>query len=368
MKYKKKEPEKAMDHPGENPCRIHEKILPPDTIQLFLPLYLKHPAALRLRSAGINMCGISQTTPGFRIGRTPDFLFALFTTSGTGRFETPGYGFDLTAGTLLLAPAGVFQHYCQTGDEPWRFLWFHFKERAPGIPFEFERPAVGRSCDAAYLEHAMNGFSVEIVGALEQLSREEREPPWIFYQDSLSLRDSLRMFRLAPDDFNCRADELAELHASVMLCYLEREFRALSNRRGDAEPEEDDRLERLWEKVRLDLGRGWQLPEMAAMSGMSVPTLIRRIRKRYDATPMQLLQKLRLKFAARLLLSEGLGVSEIAAKIGYDTVTAFSAAFRREFGASPRAWRQAHFRASGREDGPEAAAGPRGFTFMRKNP
>lgn len=334
-----------MKHAGENPCQMREKVLPPDTMQLFLPLYLKHPAALRLRSAGINMCGISETTPGFRIGRVPDFLFALFTVSGCGRFETAGNGFDLTPDTLLLAPAGKFHRYHQTGDAHWRFLWFHFKERAPGIPFELEQPLFGRSFDAARIEHAMNGFSVEIVGALEQLAREEREPPWIFYQDSLSLRDSLRLFRLAPDAFTCRADELAELYASVLLCYLEREFRSLSNRCDFADPGEDDRLELLWEKVRLDLGRNWQLSELAALASMSVPTLIRRVRRRYDATPMQLLQKLRLKFAARMLLSGELTVSEIAARIGYDTVTAFSAAFRREFELSPRAYRHSHHEA-----------------------
>ena len=36
--------------------------IPKETIQLFLPLNLNHPAVLRLQSAGIAMCGISETT------------------------------------------------------------------------------------------------------------------------------------------------------------------------------------------------------------------------------------------------------------------------------------------------------------------
>lgn len=55
---------------------------------------------------------------------------------------------------------------------------------------------------------------------------------------------------------------------------------------------------------------------------------------------MQFLTQWRMLLAANLLRSSNSSLMRIAEKVGYQTDTAFSRAFRREFGAPPAAWRR----------------------------
>jgi hypothetical protein len=48
-----------------------------------------------------------------------------------------------------------------------------------------------------------------------------------------------------------------------------------------------------------------------------------------------------MHLARRLLSESPFGLSEIAARVGYDSETAFNGAFRRVVGVPPASWRQA---------------------------
>jgi AraC-like DNA-binding protein len=56
--------------------------------------------------------------------------------------------------------------------------------------------------------------------------------------------------------------------------------------------------------------------------------------------PMSYLTRWRMNLAAELLQGGSLALARIAEEVGYDTDTAFSRAFRREFGKPPAAWRR----------------------------
>jgi transcriptional regulator GlxA family with amidase domain len=47
-----------------------------------------------------------------------------------------------------------------------------------------------------------------------------------------------------------------------------------------------------------------------------------------------------MQLAQDLLRDSTRGLAEIAARVGYESEAAFSRAFKREFGASPAAWRR----------------------------
>ncbi len=55
---------------------------------------------------------------------------------------------------------------------------------------------------------------------------------------------------------------------------------------------------------------------------------------------MQYLTQWRMLLAANLLSRSQAPLAAIAEQVGYQTDTAFSRAFRREFGAPPAAWRR----------------------------
>lgn len=82
------------------------------------------------------------------------------------------------------------------------------------------------------------------------------------------------------------------------------------------------------------------LPEVAEKMGMSSWSLQRRLRSENLSFTL-LVDQVRCEMATWYLQQRQLPVSEMALLLGYSEVSAFSRAFRRWFGVSPRQWRQA---------------------------
>ncbi|MGN0878487.1 MAG: AraC family transcriptional regulator [Oligosphaeraceae bacterium] len=329
-------------HPDQlvNPCVTYEHVIPEPMRQIFLPLYLKHPSILRLRHAGVAMGGISHATPGFRIDRLPSFHFLALTLDGTGEMTLGDVTHALTPGTAILVPADTRQRYRHTGNAPWRFCWFHLDSDTALLP---ERPALPHrvvTLAPRQLEDAIRGLALETMNIVEHLAATTDErPPWQFYCDSMNLANALDAFDLKPDLSSENSDRLIELYADTLLMLLDRHLKHIV--RPPAEKSSERRLlEELWLQVGDSLRRKWTLPLMAAKACMSVSTLLRQTKRHYDATPMQILYHLRLKHAAKLLLSSPqLPISMVALHCGYDNFAAFSTAFRKEYGTSPRLFR-----------------------------
>ncbi|MBV7476449.1 AraC family transcriptional regulator [Pseudomonas sp. PDM31] len=89
-----------------------------------------------------------------------------------------------------------------------------------------------------------------------------------------------------------------------------------------------------------DPGHAWTLDELASTAGTSRSVLAERFLKLVGSPPMQYLTQWRMLLAANLLRSSNSPLIRIAEEVGYQTDTAFSRAFRREFGAPPATWRR----------------------------
>lgn len=89
-----------------------------------------------------------------------------------------------------------------------------------------------------------------------------------------------------------------------------------------------------------DPGHAWTLDELASTAGTSRSVLAERFLKLVGSPPMQYLTQWRMLLAANLLRSSNSSLIRIAEEVGYQTDTAFSRAFRREFGAPPATWRR----------------------------
>ena len=68
--------------------------------------------------------------------------------------------------------------------------------------------------------------------------------------------------------------------------------------------------------------------------------LAERFQQLVGSSPMQYLTQWRMLLAANLLRRSNAPLARIAEEVGYQTDTAFSRAFRREFGMPPAAWRR----------------------------
>jgi AraC-like DNA-binding protein len=86
--------------------------------------------------------------------------------------------------------------------------------------------------------------------------------------------------------------------------------------------------------------QAWTLEELAREAGTSRSVLAERFQQLVGSSPMQYLTQWRMLLAANLLSRSNAPLARIAEDVGYQTDTAFSRAFRREFGAPPATWRR----------------------------
>lgn len=83
----------------------------------------------------------------------------------------------------------------------------------------------------------------------------------------------------------------------------------------------------------------WTVAQLAKVAGMSRSLFALRFRRLVGAAPLDYLLKLRVKLAGQALRTSRRSVSSIAYDMGYQSESAFSNAFKRETGVSPRDYR-----------------------------
>lgn len=82
----------------------------------------------------------------------------------------------------------------------------------------------------------------------------------------------------------------------------------------------------------------WSIPEMAAQSGMSRSWFIHRFRQVMPLTPAETVRYLKISVASRMI-DKGHHLNDVAAAIGYLSVSAFNRAFKRVTGFTPGYYR-----------------------------
>ena len=86
--------------------------------------------------------------------------------------------------------------------------------------------------------------------------------------------------------------------------------------------------------------RPWTIDALAGAVNSSRSTLAERFAQRVGKPPMQYLTAWRMQLATRLLADSSAKVRAVAEAVGYDSEAAFSRAFKKHSGRSPRDWRQ----------------------------
>lgn len=99
-------------------------------------------------------------------------------------------------------------------------------------------------------------------------------------------------------------------------------------------------LESINKYVRANLSRAVTIADIAEELGYSVSHLRAVFRDRLGVSLGKYMRESRLSEAAQLLQSSGLNVSEIGERCGFESLYAFSRAFRKAYGIPPRTYRQ----------------------------
>jgi AraC family transcriptional regulator, alkane utilization regulator len=87
--------------------------------------------------------------------------------------------------------------------------------------------------------------------------------------------------------------------------------------------------------------RDWTVHSMARESGLSRSAFADRFRTIVGQPPLQYVTEIRMQKASELLETTDIPVKRIAALVGYESVSAFSSAFKRRFGGPPVSVRRA---------------------------
>ncbi len=92
--------------------------------------------------------------------------------------------------------------------------------------------------------------------------------------------------------------------------------------------------------VHADPARPWTLAGLARIGGLSRAAFAARFTDRVGEPPMRYLLSLRMQRARTLLNDPRATVAAVATQVGYRSDVAFAAAFKREVGTSPGAYRR----------------------------
>ncbi len=87
-------------------------------------------------------------------------------------------------------------------------------------------------------------------------------------------------------------------------------------------------------------GALYTVESLASLAGMSRASFADRFSLIFDQAPMDFVQRVRLRIAARLLTSTDLPVKVIAGSVGYASRSSFSRAFEAIYGAAPTDFRR----------------------------
>jgi AraC-like DNA-binding protein/quercetin dioxygenase-like cupin family protein len=254
-----------------------------------LPLGL--PALAGLSASGLVFAGFGLEKAPYEIRRaSPPWDLLLYTLKGRGQVRAGGETFSLDTGSLWLAPRGAAHEY-RIAAEDWEIVWCCL-DRPSGVA----RTEVRASDTGEYIKMTMLIITRELgIGGL-----------------SGSLQAA------------------SELLAN----YIARELAA---------PESPDavKIARLMALMRAAPGRRWSAVEMTRAAGLHVSPdhFIRLFRKTAGVSPRRWLLDRRMEMAAELLRGGQYRVGDIAGLSGYSNPFAFSTAFKRRSGLSPRSLR-----------------------------
>lgn len=97
----------------------------------------------------------------------------------------------------------------------------------------------------------------------------------------------------------------------------------------------DARLAAAMRQMHGQLARSWTVAQLAKTSALSRSAFFERFTRTVGLPPMEYLLAWRMAVAKNLLRNHGLGLSEVAERVGYSSASTFSTAFSRLVGQPP---------------------------------
>ncbi|MFA5205044.1 MAG: helix-turn-helix transcriptional regulator [Lentisphaeria bacterium] len=276
-------------------------IIAPGSVERFIA-FPHHPGGCGWFDNGIALAGISALRPGYRVHHAlARYHFAGYCTGGQLHYAGGRQSGSVTAGQFLFLPAGQLQHL--DSDREFHMVWQLIEPPHPRWAFLAAQTAA---------VHRDWRCGREVATLAE----------WM-YAETQSAAGT--------------GDPVAAQGCRLLLTYLERE---LEYHASPTASRLGDRLEKLWLEVRRDLGRPWDVAQLARAVAMSPSHFHATVVRLCRVSPMQRVRQLRLDRAQNLLLTTEHTLERIAELTGYRSAFALSKSFRKVVGVSPRDFRR----------------------------
>lgn len=245
------------------------------------------------------LAGISKLTPGYLVERTPSYFnLILYCNRGSATVRQNNRSVKINPGEILIAPAGTTYSYQPTGRN-WDISWAHLID-GPEWNVLFGSSLLIRQAQ----------WGKQVVKTMES------------YIDEANTRH--------PD-----SKKALKLNIELLVVYLKRELSVIAPDVISAQ----ETLQVLWSKVHENLQHKWTIDEMAASTGLCRTQLYRLCLKVHETTPMDMVTTMRMELASEMLSFTNYTLTMIADGTGYENAFAFSKAFKRYSGISPKEYR-----------------------------
>jgi AraC-like DNA-binding protein len=103
----------------------------------------------------------------------------------------------------------------------------------------------------------------------------------------------------------------------------------------------DARIAPALRRMHAQLSHPWTVPHLAKTAGLSRSAFFERFSRTVGVSPMEYLLSWRMAVARDLLRQQGVGIAEVAERVGYGSASTFSTAFHRHVGQPPRQYARA---------------------------
>lgn len=134
-------------------------------------------------------------------------------------------------------------------------------------------------------------------------------------------------------------DQLAQLVLTYALRWLDADGKSLA-RTGWLRALADAHIGAALRQIHSNVAARTSLAELARLAGMSRTAFAARFKQLVGLSPLAYAIQWRMSLAKDALRTTDRAIGELAFELGYESESAFSMAFRREVGCSPRSYRQ----------------------------
>lgn len=264
----------------------------------FVDLYLVH-------------CGIEHCVPQHTYGPSMRQEYIIhFVLSGKGSYTVNGITYYLTENQMFLICPDEEIFYAADGEDPWVYAWVGIN----GIRAESSLKKCGLSKQSYVFPF--------------------KNPDYLVEQITNMLNTSQLTFA---NDFKRNS------HLLMLLAFLMENYNTINQSKKTHKSEHDygDNIyvEQAIAYIKHNHSFGINLSDVADYVGISRTYLNQIFQKALGISSQKFLMDFRLHKAANLLISTELSITDVSESIGYEDSLAFSKAFKKKFGLSPKNYR-----------------------------